>query len=128
MELYIQDLTLFTINRGHRDTGSHVTETITKKRVFLLGATPGHGEEFFLFVCGLNFLFSLPRRWFSAIMKPLRQHLPAVSVPFPKLLRNTWLSFLALIIYSSAQFHCYMPGFSVAYDQYRLNHSTEYLL
>lgn len=56
-----------------------------------------------------------------------RQHLPTVTVPFLKLLHNIWLSLISHIhwfisSFSSAQFCFYMPGFSVADDQNRLNH------
>lgn len=69
--LYPRPFTVHII-RGHRDAGSNAA----KRRGFLLGATPGHGEEFFLSVYGLNFCYflyfsfsSVCVRRLSAIMK-----------------------------------------------------------
>lgn len=96
MELYIQDLTLFTINRGHRDTWESRDGNNKEEENFLPAATPGHGEAFVygLFYAFIHFLVSV------AITKPSRQHLATVIVPFLKLLHNIWLSLIYLFIHS----------------------------
>lgn len=102
--------------------GNHVTETITKKRSFLLGAALGHGEACFVclqFILCINSFFGV---W------PLRSHQDNTYLQWLcrwlKLLHNIWFSLISRInlFIFLAQFHCYMPGFSVADDQYRLNH------
>lgn len=72
--LYPRPFTVHII-RGHRDNGRHAT----KERGFLLGATPGHGEEFFLSVYGLDFCYFFVFFFFLGVCSAAFSHYEAVK-------------------------------------------------
>lgn len=111
MELYIQDLTLFTITRGHRDTWeSRDGNNNEEERLFFLEQRPRRGALCFFTLYFMHlFIFRCACGHPEAIN---RQRLPTVIVPFLKLLHNIWLSLISHIhlfisSFSSAQFRCF---------------------
>lgn len=116
MELYIQDLTLFTINRGHRDTresrdGNNKEE---ERLSSWSNSRPWRGVCLRFILC--IYSFSGECGHYEATKTTLSYSDCAVPKAAAQYLALTHLFILL------AQFHCYMPGFSVADDQYRLNH------
>lgn len=95
-------------------------ETIMK-RGFLLGVTLGHGEA--CFVCfTVNFMHLFIFRCVFGHYEAIKTTLTHSDCAVPKAGDSHSFHALINLFLLLAQFHCYMPGFSVTDNHYRLNH------
>lgn len=120
MELYIQDLTLFTINRGHRDTWKSRDGNNNEERLSSWSNTRPWRSLLCLFTVYFMHLFIF--RCVFGHYEAIKTTLTHSDCAVPKAGDSHSFHAFIYLFLLLAQFHCYMPGFSVTDNHYRLNH------